>query len=211
MHTLVVVAHPERKSLSHQLASTLASTVAELSKSGTVEIADLAAEGFDPRFTEGDLKVHRFKAPPPDDVKVEQDRIDRADALVLLFPIYWWGMPALLKGWIDRVFSNGWAFDYEDSGPNGKRLGHLSVHLLALAGGSEATFQKHGYDLSVRTSIDHGIFHYCGSPVSFSRVVHSSETGGANIAFQAVRDLANALVLPKQLTSAPACGQTSTN
>ena len=50
------------------------------------------------------------------DVLAEQARIDRADTLVLVYPIYWWSMPALLKGWIDRVFSNGWAFDYSIGG-----------------------------------------------------------------------------------------------
>jgi putative NADPH-quinone reductase len=49
------------------------------------------------------------RATPPADVLAEQARIDRADALVLVFPIYWWSLPGLLKGWIDRVFVNGWA------------------------------------------------------------------------------------------------------
>ncbi|XXR65077.1 NAD(P)H-dependent oxidoreductase [Sorangium sp. So ce388] len=48
-----------------------------------------SAEAFNPRFTAADLAVHRRKAPPAD-VAVEQARIDRADALVLVYPVYWW-------------------------------------------------------------------------------------------------------------------------
>lgn len=61
------------------------------------EIADLATEDFDPRFTAGDLAVLRRKATRPADVAAEQVRSDRANALALVFPVYWWSMPALLK------------------------------------------------------------------------------------------------------------------
>ncbi|WP_447532147.1 NAD(P)H-dependent oxidoreductase, partial [Pseudomonas aeruginosa] len=60
--------------------------------------------------------VHLGTASPPPYVLVEQARIHPADTLVLVYPIYWWSMPALLKGWIVRVFSNGWAFDYSIGG-----------------------------------------------------------------------------------------------
>ncbi|MBI6633824.1 NAD(P)H-dependent oxidoreductase [Pseudomonas paralactis] len=56
----------------------------------TFEIADLAAEGFEPRYTTADHRVHRAHATPPVDVLAEQARIERADALVIAFPIYWW-------------------------------------------------------------------------------------------------------------------------
>src|SRR5687768_16936915 len=87
MHALIVVAHPDPKSLSHSVAAQLGEGV---SRSGhSIEIADLAAEGFDPRFTVIDLAVHRREVPPPADVAAEQARIDRADALVLVYPVYW--------------------------------------------------------------------------------------------------------------------------
>src|SRR5688572_9025064 len=99
MHALIVISHPEPASLTHGVAAHVAEGV---SLSGnSFEIADLAAEAFDPRFTAADLAVHRRKAPPPADVAAEQARLDRADALVLVYPVYWWSMPGLLKGWID--------------------------------------------------------------------------------------------------------------
>jgi NAD(P)H dehydrogenase (quinone) len=163
MHALIVVAHHDPQSLTHGLAAQVA---AGLSASGhTFEIADLAAEGFDPRYSAADQRVHRTCAEPPADVLAEQARIDRADALVLVFPIYWWSLPGLLKGWIDRVFVNGWAIDYGPDTPVVKKLRHLQVHLLALGAADQSAFERHGYAKAMHTQIDYGIFDYCGAQV----------------------------------------------
>ncbi len=106
MHTLVLFAHPQSESLTGSAARMLA---AQLSATGhTAEVADLATEEFDPRFTAEDLAAMRGEGPYPDDVRREQQRVERAAAVVLVYPVYWWGMPGLLKGWIDRVLNFGW-------------------------------------------------------------------------------------------------------
>lgn len=163
MHALVVVAHPDPNSLSHAVAQALADGVSGAGH--CVEIADLAKEGFDPRFSLNDLAVHRREIAQPADIAFEQARVDRADALVLVYPIYWWSMPALMKGWIDRVFANGWAYDELEDMKTVKKLQHLPVHLVALAGADMRTFARHGYYGAMKTQIDHGIFDYCGAPV----------------------------------------------
>lgn len=163
MHALVVVAHPDPASLSHAVAKALADGVSGAGHS--VEIADLAKEGFDPRFSLNDLAVHRREIAQPADIAAEQARVDRADALVLVYPIYWWSMPALMKGWIDRVFANGWAYEELEDMKTVKKLEHLPVHLVALAGADMRTFARHGYYGAMKTQIDHGIFGYCGAPV----------------------------------------------
>jgi NAD(P)H dehydrogenase (quinone) len=163
MHALIVVAHPDPNSLSHAVAQALADGVSGAGHS--VEIADLAKEGFDPRFSPNDLAVHRREIAQPADIAFEQARVDRADALVLVYPIYWWSMPALMKGWIDRVFANGWAYEELEDMKTIKKLGHLPVHLVALAGADMRTFARHGYYGAMKTQIDHGIFGYCGAPV----------------------------------------------
>ncbi|MGK3960665.1 NAD(P)H-dependent oxidoreductase [Sorangium sp. So ce118] len=196
MHALLVVSHPERSSLTHGVAAQVAEGV---SLSGnSFEIADLAAEAFDPRFTAADLAVHRSKAPPPADVAVEQARIDRADALVLVYPVYWWSMPGLLKGWIDRVFSNGWAFDFSSDAGLVKKLRDLRVHLVALAGSDARTYERHGYFGAMKTQIDHGIFDYCGARVVTSELLHDSETQAP------ASHLAAARAIGRNLFTAPA-------
>lgn len=176
MHALIVVAHHNPASLTHSLAQQVADGIALAGAGHTYEMADLYAQGFDPRFTAADLAVHHQEASPCVDVVAEQARLDRADALVLVFPIYWWSMPALLKGWIDRVFANGWAFDFSADARLVKKLQHLQVHLLGVGGADGATYERHGYAGAMDVQINHGIFNYCGAPVVTSERLLESET-----------------------------------
>jgi len=191
MHALIVVAHHDSHSLIHSLAKQAAAGITAAGH--TFEIADLAAEGFDPRYNAADHKVHRTRATPPADVLAEQARLDRADALVLVFPIFWWSMPALLKGWIDRVFVNGWAIDYSLETKVVKKLGHLQVHLLGVGGADEGVFERHGYANAMRTQIDHGIFDYCGAKVLTSELLLDSESGAAEQHLETVAKLGRQL------------------
>ena len=77
MHALIVVAHHHPRSRTHALAAHIAEGVVRAGHSA--ETADLAAEGFEPRFGLADHAVHRGQASPPADVLAEQARIDRAD------------------------------------------------------------------------------------------------------------------------------------
>jgi NAD(P)H dehydrogenase (quinone) len=187
MHALIVVAHPDPKSLSHSVAAHVADGVVLSGPGNSFEIADLAAEAFDPRFTAADIAVHRREAPPPTDVADEQTRIDRADALVLVYPVYWWSMPGLLKGWIDRVFANGWAYDEGPDTKLVKKLRHLRVHLVAIGGAGVRTYARHGYFGAMKTQIDHGIFDYCGAHVLTSELLLESETQDSTSHLDAAR------------------------
>lgn len=175
MHTLIVVSHPIADSLTHTIAKQIAEGITQSAGEHSVELVDLAAEGFDPRYTATDMNAFNGKASLPDDVLAEQARIERADALVLVYPIYWWSMPGLLKGWIDRVFTNGWALYDDGSGKIIKRMQHLNVHLVALGGSDMRTFARHGYFGAMKTQIDHGIFDYCGAPVLTSELMHTAD------------------------------------
>jgi len=174
MHALIVVSHPVPQSLSHSVAAHVAKGISLSDPGNSAEIADLAAEGFDPRFTAADIAVHLRRESPPADVAAEQARIDRADALVLVYPVYWWSMPGLLKGWIDRVFVNGWAYDEGPDTRLVKKLGHLQVHLVAIGGADMRTYARHGYFGAMKTQIDHGIFGYCGARVVTSELLVNS-------------------------------------
>lgn len=180
MHALIVVAHPNRGSLTRSIAESIAAGVTAGDAGHTVEIADLAAEGFDPRFTAADHAVHDRTGPPPSDVLAEQARIDDADVLVLVYPIYWWSMPALLKGWIDRVFSNGWAYDYSPDKGLVKKLQRLNIHLVGIGGSDTETYVRHGYFDAMKTQIEHGIFGYCGARVAHSHYMLKTQSKDAS-------------------------------
>ncbi|MFC3326232.1 NAD(P)H-dependent oxidoreductase [Mesorhizobium cantuariense] len=186
MHALIVVAHPNPGSLTHALARRVAEGISEANPLHTVEFADLAAEQFDPRFTSGDIGAHLRQMTAPDDVAAEQARLDRTDALVLVYPVYWWSMPALLKGWIERVFANGWAYDDAD-GKLVKKLQHLPVHLVASAGADQRTYARHGYFGAMKTQIDHGIFDYCGARVVTSELLIQPDAPDLNALLDTVQ------------------------
>lgn len=177
MHATIVVAHPNRASLTHAIADKISEGIMTSDGTHSVERADLTAEGFDPRFTEQDIGAFVGKHPPSADVLSEQSRIDRSDALVLVYPVYWWTMPAILKGWIDRVFTNGWAYDDTSEAGVVKLLPRLSVHLVAIGGADQRTYARHGYFEAMKTQIDHGIFGYCGAPVATSEFLLPSDPG----------------------------------
>jgi len=173
MTVLIVTAHPHSPSLT----SSIAEELTEALGSERVERADLMQEGFDPRFTLADRRTYLSGTDAPADVVREQRRLDRASDLVLLFPVFWWSMPALMKGWIDRVFVNGWAFSLGAEGGIRRRLGHLTVHLIAVAGDDAGVYERHGYERAMLTQIQHGIVDYCGAQRGAQTFVYDSETG----------------------------------
>lgn len=196
MRALIVISHPSPSSLTHAVAASITAGLSEANASHIAEIADLAQEGFDPRFTRNDIAVHLKREQPTADVKAEQARIDRSDALVLVYPVYWWSFPALLKGWIDRVFANGWAYDEDESGLV-KRLRHLPVHLVAIGGANLRTYARHGYFGAMRTQIDHGIFDYCGARVVRSELLLPPADGDWTTLLRSAQKMGRSLFEPE--------------
>ena len=172
MSTLIITAHPDTKSLTHQAATLLRDALGP----ETTTFGHLAQEGFDPRFTLDDRQLYVGHGSPQADVVAEQDRLDHVTDLVLVFPVYWWSMPALLKGWFDRVFIAGWAFDFDATGRLIPKLGRLTVHVLATAGTAAVSFERHGYTQAFATQLEIGIFDFCGMRRGETALVHDSES-----------------------------------
>src|SRR3954471_15830564 len=126
MKTLVVLAHPESQSFCAALARRGA---ARMKSEGEVRVLDLYAEAFDPvirpsHFPER-ASTERFEpmveqarqaatGDAPADIAEHQSALEWSDRLLLVFPLWWWSMPAILKGWIDRVFSTDFAYGAKD-------------------------------------------------------------------------------------------------
>lgn len=115
MHVLVVVAHPDRKSLTHALAGEF---IAGLSSAGhSHDRLDLYGEDFDPIVRLDEYAGWKQGLNPPV-VRAYQSRLERAQGLALCYPLWWAAPPALLQGWLQRVFTQGFAFEY-GQGPHG--------------------------------------------------------------------------------------------
>ncbi|ANB33890.1 hypothetical protein A6024_07100 [Rhodovulum sulfidophilum] len=122
-HVLIAIAHPDPASFNHALA--FATAEALRAAGHEVTISDLAAEGFRADLSPADMTERadpaRFHVQAEQanaaragtyapDIAREQARVAQADAVILQFPIWWGGPPALLKGWIDRVLSYGFGY-----------------------------------------------------------------------------------------------------
>ena len=162
MRILILFIHPRPESF---CARVLGVTQAWLRDQGhEVEVADLYEEGFNPAMIAEDFAQFADE-PMQDDVLREQARVDRNDAMIVITPVWWWQYPAMLKGWIDRVFSEGWAFT-DSRAPNAEPIfGLRKVLVMATAGAEPARFAKYGYLEGIQTLWDTGVWGYCGVDV----------------------------------------------
>lgn len=117
------------------------------------------------------------------DVVAEQEKVLRADAILFQFPLWWFGPPALLKGWFDRVFSNGFAYGLTDptSGRSLRygegRLRGKRAMLSVTAGGLEPHFSERGVNGLLEDllfPLTHGTLFYAGLSVLPSFAVHGA-------------------------------------
>ncbi|MCH4053575.1 MAG: NAD(P)H-dependent oxidoreductase [Atopobiaceae bacterium] len=113
-HVLVVYCHPYEGSFCHAVKE---SVVAGVERAGDeCEVCDLHADGFDPAMHAADLKVYSKGEFADPLVGTYQDQLRRADRLVLVAPMWWSDIPAMLKGWIDKVMLEGFSW-VQDGGP----------------------------------------------------------------------------------------------
>jgi putative NADPH-quinone reductase len=131
MRVLLVHAHPRADSLSAALAQAASDTLRAAGHE--VELRDLHAEGFDPVM--GAEERGRYHDVPANQLGIEShvESLRRAEALLLVYPTWWYGMPAMLKGWFDRVWSPGIAFHLGDGAiepalTNIRRIGVVTTY-----------------------------------------------------------------------------------
>ncbi|RDI42774.1 NAD(P)H oxidoreductase [Nocardia mexicana] len=153
---LVVVAHHRSDSLT---AHTARRTAAQLETEGyRVDVLDLHAEGFDPRMTVEDQPDWGNREKPYSaETQAHMERILAAEVIVAVFPVYWQTVPAILKGWIDRVWNYGFAYGRSKPRLAGKRI--LWLGLAGAAGDDEII---DGMRAMLDINLNQGIAYYCG-------------------------------------------------
>jgi NAD(P)H dehydrogenase (quinone) len=135
MHCLVVKAHP----LSESLCSEMTFRIVKLLQTSGHEVAleDLYADQFDANMTQGERSSYYAGPYNTQCVQAQLERLLRAEAIVLVFPTWWFSCPAILKGWFDRVWGPGVAYDHASGyGPIKARLNNLSEMLAVTSLGA---------------------------------------------------------------------------
>jgi NAD(P)H dehydrogenase (quinone) len=226
MNVLLVYAHPEPRSLNGALRNV---AVQELEAQGhSVRVSDLYAMNWKASVDRADFPQlasdERLKVPKAshgafdanaltDDVKAEIEKMLWADVLILQFPLWWFAMPAILKGWVDRVFAYGLAYGvgehndkhYGDRYGEGTFAGKRAM-VITTAGGWAEHYSPRGINGPIEDllfPIHHGILYYPGYDVLPPFVAYKTdsldETGFAAIADQLrarIRTLATTAPIP---------------
>jgi NAD(P)H dehydrogenase (quinone) len=177
---LFVVAHPEPASFSASLAR---HGMQALEAAGhSVEISDLYAMGFDPvsdrrNFTsiadpdrydqQSEERLASAISGYSPAIQREMDKLVQCDVLVFQFPIWWLGMPAILKGWIDRVFAIGRAYGGGRWFDRGMMRGKRAMLAVTIGGTAEAYSAEgiYGDVADVLRPINVGVLGFCGFDV----------------------------------------------
>jgi NAD(P)H dehydrogenase (quinone) len=188
MNILIVYAHPEPRSLNGAIKDFM---TGRLQSAGhAVEVSDLYAMGwkasldgadrldrdpaarFDPALDSGAAYAGGTQSA---DIAAEQDKLRWADVLILQFPLWWFSMPAILKGWVDRVYAYGFAYGVGEHSDArwGDRYGEGSMAgkramLVVTMGGWESHYGPRGINGPIDDllfPIQHGILHYPGFTV----------------------------------------------
>ena len=161
MNYLIVCAHPNPKSFNHAELEALRQALKAAGHQ--IRVRDLYALNFNPVLAPADFEA-MAKGALPADVLEEQGHIKWADALVFVYPVWWAGMPAVLKGYVDRVFLKGFAYDYGKDGIVPLLKGKTAF-VFNTTGTPSEVYEKMGMHRSLRQTADEGIFSFCGVEV----------------------------------------------
>lgn len=141
MSALVVTAHPCSDSYTAALAAAAANGLKAAGHSVTT--LDLYGIGFEAAMSRDELAAYRAREAPADPVVREHGELVRgADTLVFVYPTWWSGLPAVLKGWLERVLVPGVGFTFDDEGRVQPAMQHVRRIVGISTYGSPWTYVK---------------------------------------------------------------------
>ncbi len=136
MNVLVVYCHPSKESFTYRIFESFLKGLSTANHS--VVVSDLYKMNFQ---TDMSLEEYnregfaRLEMPLADDVKVEQQKIQQADSIAFIYPVWWSDCPAKLKGWFDRVYSVGFAYGYDAQGKKQIKMKKQKLGLVICTAG----------------------------------------------------------------------------
>lgn len=161
MKYLIVYAHPDPLSFNHAIREHVEAALKKQEKQYSVR--DLYLMKWNPVMGGADFQTAGGKD-IPEEVKVEQQYIKEADVIIFIHPIWWFGMPAVLKGYVDRVFSAGFAYEYTSDGIKGMLTGK-KVMIVNTTGGPQESYEKFGFKDALNKVFKDGTYGFCAMEV----------------------------------------------
>lgn len=162
---LIILAHPNPESFNHAVGNTVSQRLVQ--RGFEVKTRDLYHLGFDPVLSLDELKNYENPTHPKSaEVLAEQTAVMWADHLVIVYPTWWWSPPAILKGYLDRVFTPHFAFSFDkDGSPQASPLAGKTVSIIQTTGADQQFIRTEELDEAVRKLFSVGIFGFCGMEV----------------------------------------------
>lgn len=153
MNILIVYSHPSKKSYTWQVLQQIKTVLDEGNHS--VEISDLYSMNFSSDMTELEYEREGFAQlhlPLSDDIVAEHKKIEVADCIIFLYPLWWSDCPAKMKGWFDRVYSVGYAYGYDKQGQKISTMKKVKYGIVICTAGHPNDFlEETGIADSMRT------------------------------------------------------------
>lgn len=180
MNIFIILAHPERRSFNGALFDVAVSTLE--ADGHTVASSDLYRMKFDPVSDRSNflsvkdpdylkLQIEETHASEQhsfaQQIDAEMGKIESCDLMIFQFPLWWFGMPAILKGWVDRVFAMGRIYGYGHIYDTGKFRGKRAL-LSLTAGGPEEAYRKGAFNGDMQAILrptQRGILQFVGFDV----------------------------------------------
>jgi NAD(P)H dehydrogenase (quinone) len=160
---LIVLAHPGERSLSRLFAMDAYEALAEAGQDA--EVLDLTARNFAPALSQSERARYYSQEP---EIPLEAGALADTEILVMVFPTWWFGPPAVLKGWIDRVFAPTIAFDHASGfGPIKPRLVKLRHVIVVTTLGSPWWVDRLVMFRPVKRILKRAVFRLCAPQACF--------------------------------------------
>ncbi|KQL49011.1 NAD(P)H-dependent oxidoreductase [Brevibacillus choshinensis] len=163
MKAVIVLAHEGESSFCHEI---LARVTQALDKQNIeYKLRDLYKMQFQPVFQAEDMRLVE-QGTASADILEEQELIKDSELLIMIYPVWWWSEPAILKGYIDRVFTDGFAFRYEEKGPVGLLTNKQAI-VFTTTRASAKEMATSGMDAVVEKQIAEGTLQMIGYRVAY--------------------------------------------
>jgi NAD(P)H dehydrogenase (quinone) len=161
MNLLIIYSNHQKGNFNWQLLERIKVKMAE--KGSPVIIRDLYELDFDPVLKPADFDMIS-RGTPPDDILKEQEFVRWADVLLFIYPVWWGGMPAIVKGYIDKVLSWGFAYKSNGNGVVYPLLNDKKALVMSSLGQSNEEYEK-GMFQAMSLVNSEGVFGFCGIQV----------------------------------------------
>ena len=177
MTHLIIYAHPNPESFNQAVLQ----KVVEASAGHDVIIRDLNGENFPPVLRWQEC-INTFNKEYAKDVQVEQKFWQEADLITFVYPLWWMGFPAILKGYLDRVLTHGFA--YQTGKETIGLLKGKKIQQFVTMGNTNGKYEQKGFLQSLDHTLGNGLFNFCG--IENVQMHFLGGTGMPTIDYQAV-------------------------